>query len=87
MNYTKKIRHGKPQRITLTIKNNFSVKLGHRVDSELRSEIIAGKDSGLEKLKGYGNNKVFFPEHPEGIEYQEFDITKEIIKEIVNNNK
>ena len=70
-----------------TIKNNFSVKLGHRVDSELRSEIIAGKDSGLEKLKGYGNNKVFFPEYPEGIEYQEFDITKEIIKEIVNNNK
>lgn len=68
------------------IKSNCSVKFGHRVDSELRSEVLAGKDSGLEKLRGYGHNKLFSPEHPNGEEYQEFDLTDETVEQIVNAN-
>lgn len=69
------------------IKSNISVKLGHKVDSELRSEVIAGKNSGLEKLRGHGHNKVFSPDFFEGVEYQEFDLTDEIIEKIVKDNQ
>lgn len=74
------------QNLPSNIKSNCSVKFGHRVDSDLRSEVLAGKDSGLEKLRGYGHNKLFYPERPEGEEYQEFDLTDEAVEQIVNAN-
>lgn len=70
-----------------SIKSNCSVKFGHRVDHELRSEVVAGKGSGLEKLRGRGHNKLFSPDYGEGIEYQEFDLTDEMAEKIGNDNK
>ena len=48
----------------------------------IRSEIVAGPDSGLEKLKGNGHAKLF----PGDIEFQGYYISKEVVNEIVSNN-
>lgn len=67
-----------------TIKSNINTIIGHKTIDEIRSEIIAGKDSGLEKLRGEGNNKLFNSTH-QGVEYQGFYISKETMKDIIYN--
>ena len=43
------------------------------------------KNNGLEKLKGNGHAKLFDREH-DGEEYQGLNISKETMKDIINNN-
>ena len=68
-----------------TIKCNINTTIGLKTKDEIRSEIIAGKDSGLEKLKGNGHSKLFNGDH-DGTEYQGLYIDKETMKDIINNN-
>ena len=68
-----------------TIKCNINTTIGLKTKDAIRSEIIAGKDSGLEKLKGNGHSKLFNGDH-DGTEYQGLYIDKETMKEIINNN-
>ena len=58
---------------------------GLMTKDSIRSEIIAGPDAGLEKLKGNGHAKLFDREH-DGEEYQGLNISKETMKDIINNN-
>lgn len=68
-----------------TIKCNINTTIGLKTKDGIRSEIIAGPDSGLEKLKGDGHSKLFDNKH-DGTEYQGLYISKDIMKEIINNN-
>lgn len=67
-------------------KCNFNTIIGHKTINELTSEVIAGKDSGLEKLKGNGHNKIFCSDY-QGVEYQSFFVSKKLMKDIVCNKK
>ena len=69
-----------------TIKCNINTTIGLKTKDEIRSEIIAGKDSGLEKLKGNGHSKIFNGDH-DGTEYQGLYIDKQTMKDIINNNR
>ena len=64
------------------IKNNINTTIGLMCKDAIRSEIVAGPDSGLEKLKGNGHAKLF----PGDIEFQGYYISKEVVNEIVSNN-
>jgi len=68
-----------------TIKCNINTTIGLKTKDAIRSEIIAGKDSGLEKLRGNGHSKIFNGDY-EGVEYQGLYIDKQTMKEIINNN-
>ena len=68
-----------------TIKCNINTTIGLKTKDNIRSEIIAGPDSGLEKLKGNGHSKLFDSKH-DGIEYQGLYISKDTMKDIINNN-
>lgn len=68
-----------------TIKCNINTTIGLRTKDSIRSEIIAGPDSGLENLKGNGHSKLFDNKH-DGTEYQGLYISKDTMKEIINNN-
>ena len=68
-----------------TIKCNINTTIGLMTKDSIRSEIIAGPDAGLEKLKGNGHAKLFDREH-DGEEYQGLNISKEIMKEIIKAN-
>ncbi|MBQ8997742.1 MAG: hypothetical protein IJ086_03485 [Clostridium sp.] len=65
------------------IKNNINTTIGLMCKDAIRSEIIAGPDSGLEKLKGNGHAKLF----PGEREFQGYYISKELANEVVANNK
>ena len=65
------------------IKNNINTTIGLMCKDAIRSEIIAGPDSGLEKLKGNGHAKLF----PGEREFQGYYISKELANEVVTNNK
>lgn len=69
-----------------TIKCNINTTIGLMTKDSIRSEIIAGPDAGLEKLKGNGHAKLFDRDH-EGVEYQGFNITKDTMYEILEENK
>ncbi|HSQ88705.1 FtsK/SpoIIIE domain-containing protein [Romboutsia sp.] len=69
-----------------TVKANINTILGHKTIDAIRSEIIAGPESGLEKLKGEGNNKLFNAKY-QGVEYQGIYVSKEQMKEVINNNR
>ena len=64
------------------IKNNINTTIGLMCKDAIRSEIIAGPDSGLEKLKGNGHAKLF----PGEREFQGYYISKEVVNEIISNN-
>lgn len=66
-----------------TIKCNINTILGHKTIDAVRSEIIAGMDSGLENLSGDGHNKIFNCDL-KGVEYQSLYVTKNIMKDVVN---
>lgn len=68
-----------------TIKGNMNTVLGHKTKDDIRSRIISG-ESGLEKLKGEGNNMLYNSQY-NGLEYQGLYISKETMKEIINKNK
>ncbi|QEZ68936.1 hypothetical protein D4A35_08315 [Paraclostridium bifermentans] len=68
-----------------TIKCNINTTIGLKTKDSIRSEIIAGPDSGLESLKGDGHSKLFDNKH-DGTEYQGLYISKNTMKEIINNN-
>ena len=68
-----------------TIKCNINTTIGLKTKDAIRSEIIAGKDSGLEKLRGNGHSKIFNGDY-DGAEYQGLYIDKQTMKEIINNN-
>ncbi|WP_305303152.1 FtsK/SpoIIIE domain-containing protein [Romboutsia ilealis] len=68
-----------------TIKCNINTTIGLMTKDSIRSEIIAGPDAGLEKLKGNGHAKLFDRAH-DGEEYQGLNISKEIMKEIIKAN-
>ncbi|MCR8744378.1 FtsK/SpoIIIE domain-containing protein [Romboutsia lituseburensis] len=68
-----------------TIKCNINTTIGLKTKDAIRSEIIAGTDSGLEKLKGNGHSKLFNGNH-DGTEYQGLYISKEVMKDIIKNN-
>lgn len=68
-----------------TIKGNMSTIFGHKTKDDIRSKIISG-ESGLEKLKGEGNNMLYNSSH-NGTEYQGLYISKEVMKDIVNKHK
>ena len=64
------------------IKNNINSTIGLMCKDAIRSEIVAGPDSGLEKLKGNGHAKLF----PSDTEFQGYYINKGMVNEIVSNN-
>lgn len=68
-----------------TIKCNINTTIGLKTKDSIRSEIIAGEGAELEKLKGNGHAKLFDGEH-QGTEYQGMYISKETMKDIINNN-
>lgn len=68
-----------------TIKCNINTTIGLKTKDSIRSEIIAGPDSGLENLKGNGHSKLFDGKH-DAEEFQGLYIDKETMKEIINNN-
>lgn len=65
-----------------TIKCNINTIIGHKTIDAVRSEIIAGMNSGLENLSGDGHNKIFNCDL-KGVEYQSLYVTKDIMKEVV----
>lgn len=69
-----------------TIKCNINTTIGLKTKDSIRSEIIAGANSGLEKLKGNGHSKLFNGDY-DGAEYQGLYISKEIMKNIISNNR
>lgn len=66
-----------------TIKCNINTIIGHKTIDAVRSEIIAGMNSGLENLSGDGHNKIFNCDL-KGVEYQSLYVTKDIMKKVVN---
>lgn len=64
------------------IKNNINTTIGLKCKDAIRSEIVAGPDSGLENLKGDGHAKLF----PGEREFQGYYISKEVVNEIISNN-
>lgn len=69
-----------------TIKCNINTTLGLKTKDSIRSEIIAGTDSGLENLKGNGHAKIF-DGYNFGEEIQGLFISKESMKKIISANK
>ena len=71
-----------------SIKSNVNTIIGLKTIDAVRSTMIAGEDSGLENLRGNGNNKVFNCDY-HGEEYQSLYVTKELMKDIIKdrNNK
>ena len=71
-----------------SIKSNVNTIIGLKTIDAVRSTMIAGEDSGLENLRGNGNNKVFNCDY-HGEEYQSLYVTKELMKDIIRdrNNK
>ena len=68
-----------------TIKCNINTTLGLKTKDSIRSEIIAGSDSGLENLKGNGHAKIF-DGYNAGEEIQGLFISKEAMKDIIAAN-
>lgn len=68
-----------------TIKCNINTTIGLKTKDSIRSDIIAGTNSGLENLKGNGHSKLFNGDY-DGSEYQGLYISKETMKEVINNN-
>lgn len=68
-----------------TIKCNINSTIGLKTKDSIRSEIIAGSESGLEKLKGNGHAKLFDGLH-DGVEFQGLYIDKETMKDIIKAN-
>lgn len=68
-----------------TIKCNINTTIGLKTKDSIRSEIIAGPDAGLEKLKGNGHSKLFDGSH-DGTEYQGLYIDKQVMKDIIKAN-
>ena len=68
-----------------TIKCNINTTLGLKTKDSIRSEIIAGSDSGLENLKGNGHAKIF-DGYNAGEEIQGLFISKETMKDIIAAN-
>lgn len=68
-----------------TIKCNINTTLGLKTKDSIRSEIIAGSDSGLENLKGNGHAKIF-DGYNDGEEIQGLFISKEAMKDIIAAN-
>ena len=68
-----------------TIKCNINTTIGLKTKDEIRSDIIA-PDGDLHKLKGNGHSKLFDGEH-QGTEYQGLYISKETMKQIIEQNK
>lgn len=69
-----------------TIKCNINTTIGLKTKDSIRSEIIAGEEANLHKLKGNGHSKLFDGEH-DGIEYQGLYIDKVTVKQIIEQNK
>lgn len=65
------------------IKCNINTIIGHKTIDAVRSEVIAGLNSGLEKLSGDGHNKIFNCDM-KGVEYQSLYVTKDIMKDVIN---
>lgn len=65
------------------IKCNINTIIGHKTIDAVRSEVIAGLDSGLEKLSGDGHNKIFNCDM-NGVEYQSLYVTKNIMKDVIS---
>lgn len=65
------------------IKNNINTTIGLKCKDAIRSEIVAGPGSELEKLQGNGHAKLF----PNDQELQSDLVTKEQVLEIVNRYK
>lgn len=65
------------------IKNNINTTIGLKCKDAIRSEIVAGPGSELEKLQGNGHAKLF----PNDQELQSDLVTKEQVLEIVNKYK
>ncbi len=68
-----------------TIKCNINTTIGLMTKDSIRSDIIAGPDAELEKLKGNGHAKLFDRDH-DGEEYQGLNISKETMKDIIKAN-
>ena len=65
------------------IKNNINTTIGLKCKDAIRSEIVAGPGSELEKLQGNGHAKLF----PNNQEFQSDLVTKEMVLEIVDKYK
>lgn len=68
-----------------TIKCNINTTIGLKTKDSIRSEIIAGEDADLHKLKGNGHSKLFDGDH-QGTEYQGLYIDKDTMKAIIKAN-
>ena len=68
-----------------TIKCNINTTIGLKTKDAIRSEIIAGEDADLHKLKGNGHSKLFDGSH-DGAEYQGLYISKDTMKSIIRAN-
>lgn len=67
------------------IKNNINTTLGGKCKDKHKSITLCG-DEGLEKLEGKGKFKLYDSSH-EGIEFQSYKVNKDILRDIVENNK
>lgn len=65
------------------IKNNINTTIGLKCKDAIRSEIVAGPGSELEKLQGNGHAKLF----PNNQEFQSDLVIKEMVLEIVDRYK
>lgn len=69
-----------------TVKCNINTTIGLKTKDHIRSEIIAGPDSDLHKLKGNGHSKLFNGDY-DAEEFQGFYISKDVMKAVINSNR
>lgn len=67
------------------IKNNINSTLGGKCKDKHKSITLCG-DEGLEKLEGKGKFKLY-DSKTDGVEFQSYKVEKDILKEIVEQNK
>ena len=67
------------------IKNNINTTLGGKCKDKHKSITLCGEE-GLEKLEGKGKFKLYDSKYP-GLEFQSYKVTKEVLKDIVEQNK
>lgn len=68
-----------------SVKGNVNTTIGLKTKDHIRSEIIAGPDSDLHKLKGNGHSKLFNGDY-DAEEFQGLYISKEMMKDIIRAN-
>ena len=67
------------------IKNNINTVIGGKCKDKHKSITLCG-DEGLEKLEGKGKFKLYDSKY-QGLEFQSYKVTKNVLKDIVENNK